>query len=116
MSEYKVLFHIDELNKWKILLANVSNLLAGMEHDALHIEVVANGEAVQYYDLNQELYANKNLMITLHKKGVKFVACNNALKSLGLEKERIIPLVEVVPSGVVEIVKRQSEGFVYIKP
>ena len=27
MLERKVIFHIDELNKWKLLLKNISNLL-----------------------------------------------------------------------------------------
>ena len=32
MEKYKVIFHIDEINKWKLLLANVSNLLTAMEN------------------------------------------------------------------------------------
>ena len=116
MSEYKVLFHIDEINKWKLLLTNVGNLIAGMDDENICIEVVANAAAVQYYDRNQDRDTDVDMIVVLAEKGVKFVACNNALKGFDIEKENLISFVEVVPSGIVEIVKRQSEGFSYIKP
>lgn len=74
MSEYKVIFHIDEINKWKLLLGNVSNLLNGMDKENLHIEVLANSEAVKYYDTKEDLDTYINTMESLNKKGVRFVA------------------------------------------
>lgn len=116
MSEYKVIFHIDEINKWKLLLGNVINLLNGVDNEKLYIEVLANSEAVKYYDTNQDLDADINAMESLNKKGIKFVACNNALMAYDIKKDNIIHFVDIVPAGVVELVKKQSEGYVYIKP
>ncbi|HPX93699.1 MAG TPA: DsrE family protein [Bacillota bacterium] len=103
----RVVFHIDELNKWPLALTNVKNLLA-VEKDAT-VEVVAYAEAVSYYvgdrDLPEDLLGR-----------VDFVACNNALRALQIETERLPAHVRVVPSGVVEIVHKQEEGYCYVRP
>jgi intracellular sulfur oxidation DsrE/DsrF family protein len=116
MSGYKVIFHIDEISKWKLLLGNVSNLLKGIDNEKLYIEVLANSEAVKYYDTNQDLDADISTMESLNKKSIKFVACNNALMAYDIKKDDIIHFVDIVPAGVVELVRKQSEGYVYIKP
>ncbi|HHY41379.1 MAG TPA: hypothetical protein GX514_00790, partial [Thermoanaerobacterales bacterium] len=41
---------------------------------------------------------------------------NNALAAHGIQKENIIEFVDVVPAGVLELVKKQNEGYAYIKP
>ncbi|WP_238883895.1 DsrE family protein [Clostridium sp. YIM B02551] len=115
MSEYKVIFHIDEINKWKLMLKNVSNLL-NVTNEKFYIEVLANSEAVKYYETNKELNADVNTMESLNKKGVKFIACNNALMAYDIKSDNIIEFVNIVPAGVVELVKKQSEGYAYIKP
>lgn len=116
MAEYKVIFHIDENNKWNLLLKNVSNLLNATDGEKVYIEVLANSEAVKYYDISQDLNTDIEIMENLYKKGVKFVACNNALTAHDIKKENIIEFVDVVPTGVLELVKKQNEGYAYIKP
>ena len=116
MNTYKVIFHIDELSKWQLLLANVRNLITAIDNKAITIEVLANSEAVKYYDPTQDLDADINTMKSLHAEGVKFVACNNAITAYGIEKDNIIGFVNIVPAGVLELVEKQSEGYAYIKP
>ena len=116
MPKYKVIFHIDEINKWKLLLGNVTNLLNGIGSKKLCVEVLANSEAVKYYDTSLGLAADINTMDELNKKGVRFVACNNALTSYDIKKDNIINFVNIVPAVVVELVEKQSEGYAYIKP
>lgn len=116
MSEYKVIFHIDEINKWKLLLVNVSNLLNAFDTENFYVEVLANSEAVKYYDITQNSNADINIMESLNRKGVKFVACNNALMANNIEKNSVVHFVDIVPAGVLELVVKQSEGYAYIKP
>ena len=42
--------------------------------------------------------------------------CANSLRQRGLAQDQLQGGLEVVPSGVVELVKRQQAGFAYIKP
>lgn len=115
MGEINVIFHIDELSKWKLVLKNVSNLLHGVDIDRSNIEVLANSEAVKFYlkrEPNTEIAALKDL----NSKGVRFVACNNALNSYSIRKEDLIDFIDIVPVGVLELVIKQKKGYAYIKP
>lgn len=117
MQEYKVIFHIDELSKWKLLLTNVSNLLDAVANKGFHVGVLANAEAVKYYDTTtQDLDADIKTMEVLNGRGIEFVACNNALMANHIEKDSIIHFISIVPVGVFELVEKQSEGYAYIKP
>lgn len=114
---YKVIFHINEIDKWKTVLGNVSNLLKDMGPEQVEVIVLANGESVRYYE--EEFIEEKEILSTfvdLAEMGVKFVACNNALSSRNMKKDNLQPFVEVVPAGVSELLKRQHEGYAYIKP
>lgn len=115
--DYKVIFHIDELNKWNLTLKNVSNLLDAIDGENFNIEVLANSEAVKEYILNKEVELNTmELMKNLSDRGIKFIACNNALKAFNIKQEDLINFVHIVPVGVLELVKKQTEGYGYIKP
>lgn len=112
--DIKVLFHVDECEKWELVLANCRNLLKAAGENRPEIEVVANSEAVK--GMVQSSDADADLMQQLAGAGVGFIACNNALTGLGIQKEQLLPFVRVVPAGVLELALRQSEGFAYIKP
>ena len=116
MGEIKVIFHVDELDKWKLSLKNVSNLLHAVDVEKCNIEVLANSEAVKFYIANVDLNSEITGMKELNSKGVKFVACNNALNSYSIKKEDLIECVDIVPVGVLELIKKQTEGYAYIKP
>ncbi|MGW8114915.1 DsrE family protein [Caproicibacterium sp. NSD3] len=112
-----VIFHIDEFQKWKLLLNNVKNLLLSYDNEPsnISVEVLANSEAVKGYIDNSDL-VDKNSLKVLSQKGVTFAACNNALLGMGLSKEEIFPFVKIVPVGVRELIDKQQEGYAYIKP
>lgn len=114
MEEYKVVFHVNELRKWKTTLANANNLLADLANEAVEVIVLANGEAVRYYEAESSETNGKNLE-ELSKKGVHFTACNNALKAQKLNKEVLFSYVNIVPAGITELVRKQQMGYAYIK-
>ena len=94
----KVVYHIDEMEKWDLLLANVRNMCAFYEAagHAATIEVVANA--------------------ALQEAGVLLAVCANALAANGVGADALVPSAHVVPAGVVELAQRQQEGYAYIKP
>lgn len=116
MNDYKVIFHIDEINKFKLLLANVNNLIQSMDHESIVIEVLVNSEAVKLFvsnDINKNDYTNVQNLIN---KGVIFCLCHNSLKSNKIESNSLIPNIQIVPTGVKELMIKQHEGYAYIKP
>jgi hypothetical protein len=48
--------------------------------------------------------------------GVKVVACVNTMTNMKLTKEDMLPNIGYVPAGVVELMKKQHEGYAYIRP
>ncbi len=50
------------------------------------------------------------------KAGVKVVACQNTMKAQKLTAADMLPTVGYVPAGVVELMKKQGEGYAYIRP
>ena len=110
-----VIFHIDEMEKWSLLLVNVHNLLNALEDKNFSFDVLANSEAVKFYTSlgTDPLY---NRMSELATAGVQFVACNNALTTLGIQKEQLPSYIRIVPAGVLELIEKQHQRYAYIKP
>ena len=115
MDRLKVIFHIDDVSNWGMLLGNVKNLLDQVNYEDIEIEVLSNGKSVRKYDRTTQ-NDDVELMRELSKKNVKFVACNNSLNSLELIEEDLYDYITVVPAGVLELIEKQREGFTYIKP
>lgn len=111
MYKLKVIFHIDEMEKWDLVLANAKNFYEGSEN--AEIAILANSEAVDGY-LKETKF--EDVLNMLYGWNVKLLACKNALNRCKIKEEDIIPFVEIVPAGVVELVKKQDQGFRYIKP
>ena len=107
---YKVLIHVDQIELWEKALGNCRNLIKGI--DQLDVEFVVNSKAVKGY-LDEQIL---NEIRPLKKSGVRFIACSTALKSFNIKKEQLDSIIETVPSGVVELVIKQTEGYSYIKP
>ena len=109
----KTVFHVDEMEKWNLALANINNYLNADLDEEVLIHLVAYAVAVNGYKLDSDLGER---IKELSKKGVVFKACNNALKANELEAKDIFKEVQIVPSGVVELTLLQKDGFAYIRP
>jgi len=46
---------------------------------------------------------------------VRFVACQNSMRMQHVELKDLLPKVEPVPSGIIEVVTKQEQGWAYIK-
>mgnify|MGYP000978061353 CR=1 FL=1 len=115
--EPKVIFHIDELPKWRLLLNNAANLAASYKGKVPGpaIEVVANSEAVKGY-LPEYSAAYFSDLEALAWQGIRFAACNHSMRGLNIAADQLPAFVTVVPAGVRELADRQMEGYAYLKP
>lgn len=115
MNEYRVIFHVDEMIKWKLVLANTQNLINALSNHSLTIEILANSEAVKYLIQDNLNVEDKDILNNL-SKNVTFSVCNNSLKSFNLDPNNVLDFVRVVPSGVAELTIKQHANYAYIKP
>ena len=94
-------------------LKNVTNILK--EAPDTQVEVVCHGAGIGLVEKARTDHAEA--VEALVKKGVKFVACENTMRQKSIRKEDLLPGVGTVPSGAVEVVrKQQKDGFAYFKP
>ncbi|MCM2465459.1 DsrE family protein [Methanoculleus oceani] len=107
----RVVIHLDERQKATLALRSAKNLitdLAGVE-----VEVVVHADGVEGLRAGGP---NTDLMGLLAGQGVRFLVCEQALRSRNLTPENFPGYVETVPSGIVELVVRQAEGWCYLRP
>lgn len=51
----------------------------------------------------------------LANRGITFVVCENSMKPRKLTKDHFPGFVGFVPAGIAEVIKKQEEGYSYIK-
>jgi hypothetical protein len=113
-----VVYHINENGSASALLANVRNHLAAVPDTRIH--VVSHGRGIDFLlkdarDASGEPYAAR--VKPLAAQGVHFKVCRNTLKGRGLGDDAVDSGATVVPSGVVEIARLQTEEkAAYLKP
>jgi intracellular sulfur oxidation DsrE/DsrF family protein len=114
-----VVYHVSEgLEQGKRAMGFVINHL---EADSeAHIAVLAHSEGIRCLFLgveNSQAAEFMSIVTELKGRGVQFVACGISLSKFRLGVSALIPGVEVVPAGVVELARLQAqEHYAYIKP
>lgn len=111
MTAFNVVFHIDELDKWPRVMANVNNLIKGLD-EPYDIRIVANGAAVKGY-LAAE-YASK--FVDLAALGVMLNICQNSMNGFEISASMLPNCITIVPAAVMTLARLQHQGFAYIKP
>ena len=112
-AQHKIIWEMSggDTAQQRVLFNQVNNVLA--EAPNTKIELVFHGFAV--YALLKDTGYFKPQVATLNKKGVVFAVCNNSLKKRNIAPASVIPEAIIVPVAILEIVKKQEEGWVYIK-
>ena len=100
-------------SRWNLVLNNVRNLQEDLGAANVAIEVVAYGPGIGMLKLDAVTNSRVSEAI---KAGVQVAACENTMRSQKLARSDMHPAVSYVPAGVVEIVKRQQEGWAYLRP
>lgn len=94
----------------RMLYRQVNNVLKAAPDTK--IEVVYHGQAI-YAVLSDTGHYKMELKEA--QKKVTMVACSNSLKNRGIDSSRLISNITIVPVAILEIAKKQSEGWSYIK-
>ena len=113
---YDLCLHIDsnEPAILKLVLKNAANYIKGLPGQRFQLVVVANGPAVTHFIRKNE--DSRAVAAPLQDQGLRILLCANALADNNIDHAQIWPGCDVVPAGLVEIVRLQREGFAYIKP
>ena len=99
--------------KWALALNNAKNVQQELGAGKVDIEIVAYGPGIGMLKAEAPV-ANRISEAT--QAGIKVVACENTMTVQKLTKADMHAAIGYAPSGVVEIMSRQSEGYAYVRP
>lgn len=106
----KVVVQVSDLNSVPQALKSCRNLLSEVP-DAV-VEIVFHQTAIN------ALVKGKGFDDEIRgfvERGVVIAACRNSMRDRGIRIEDLVDGVTVVNSGVAEIVKKESEGWLYLR-
>lgn len=99
--------------KWNLALNNANNIQKDLGKDNVELEIVAFGPGIGMLKADSEV---GNRVAEAVDAGVKVMACQNTMRKMKLNKDDMLSSVGYAPSGVVEILKKQREGYAYLRP
>lgn len=113
-SEYKIVFELtsDDKKNWETLLNNLENVRKELGPKT-QMEVVAHGNGIAF--LLKKTDFQKDRMQKLTKEGIKFLGCENTMKRKKIKSDELYDFTRTVPAGLAEIIRKQKEGWAYIK-
>jgi intracellular sulfur oxidation DsrE/DsrF family protein len=116
-GQLRVVFHVTSSDGAGAALRTLGNHLRA-EPDA-RIVVVAHNEGVDFLLAGARDESGRPFEDTIReyrRQGVEFRICHNTLSRRGIANAKVIPEVNVVPSGIAEIGRLQRrEGYVYMR-
>ena len=119
----KVVYHLngpagEDGKGYAAALNNIRNHLEAVGKDNIDLRVVLHGDGVELLQRAAADQALQGTVIDLRNQGVRFLVCNNTLTGRHIAADSLFEVQpeDIVPSGVAELAKLQTEGFAYIKP
>ena len=103
----------DSQKTWNQALNVAKNMQSAYGKDKVDIEVVVFGMGAGMLKLESPL---GNRIDEALGSGVKVLMCENTMKGQKLTKDDMQPKIGFVPSGAVEIVERQKQGWGTLRP
>lgn len=111
----KIVFQVSDNDpvKWSLALNNAQNVQADLGADTVDQEIVVYGPGISMLKTDSPVAQR---IASAMKNGVKVVACEVTLKAQKLTHADMLPDIGYVPAGVVELMKKQQQGYAYIRP
>ena len=120
---HKVAIHVDENDpaRMNMALNNIANLKSFYDsiEEKVEIELVAYGPGLHMLLADTSPVKDRISVMALEIETLTFTACGNTHKGMSRKTGKELALLEeatMVPSGVVQLITLQEEGFSYIRP
>jgi uncharacterized protein len=115
-KKHRLLFQVSDNDpaRWNLVLNNAKNAqddVGGAQN--VDIEIVAYGPGIYMVKADSPVGSRIDDAV---KSGIKVVGCENTMKAFKLDKAEMRSTIGYVPAAVTEIMKKQEEGWPYIRP
>ncbi len=98
--------------RWNMILNNIINLREGVGSEGAEIELVAYGPGIAMLKADSPVKAR---IADALKSGVVINGCQNTMTGMKLVPADMLPDITYVPAGVIEVMRKQQQGWAYIR-
>lgn len=98
--------------RWNMVLNNIKNVQSELGKN-VEIELVAYGPGIGILKFDAP---TSGRIADAVKSGVKVVACENTMTVQNISKKDMHPDIDYVSAGAVEIMRKQLQGWAYLRP
>lgn len=111
----RVVFQVSDNDpaKWNLALNNARNVQADLGKDNVDVEIVAYGPGLGMLKADSKVAGR---LAQALDNSVGLMACENTMRNTKTTKADMYNGLSYVDAGVVHIMKRQREGWNYIRP
>jgi uncharacterized protein len=119
----RVVYHVGDEGgpdhaQWRVALGNMRNHLNALGGANLDLACLLNATGIRLLLAAAEDPELGRQVAALRARGARFLVCGNSMRGQKLAREALFQVSEtdIVPAGVVELVRLQQQGFGYIRP
>ena len=114
-AKHRVIFQVSDNDpaRWNLALNNARNVQADLGAQNVQIEIVAYGPGIEM--LKAESKVAGGLAGALDSS-VGLIACENTMQNTKVTRDDMYAGISYMQAGVTHIMKRQQEGWAYIRP
>jgi len=114
-AKQKVIFQVSDADpaKWNLALNNAKNVQAELGKDNVQIEIVAYGPGLAMLKADSKV---EGRLAQALDDSVGLIACENTMTNTKTTRADMYNGISYVTAGVTHLMKRQREGWAYIRP
>jgi uncharacterized protein len=107
--------HDNDLETVNHNIGTIYNILKEYPSESLKVAVVLYGKGMRVIkkDYDEETL---NRIKSLMEYDVEFIGCKNTMESMNWTQKDFIDGIEYVQAGIVEVIERQTSGYVGVTP
>ena len=114
-AKQKVIFQVSDADpaKWNLTLNNARNVQTELGKENVLIEIVAYGPGLGMFKAESKVDAR---LAQALDDNVGLIACENTMDNTKTTKADMYSGISYVPAGVTHLMRRQHEGWAYVRP
>lgn len=114
-ERYRVVLQVSDADpaKWNLALNNARNVQEDLGKGNVDIEIVAYGPGLGMLKSDSKV---ADRLAQALDSNIGLMACENTMRNTKVQKSDMYGGISYVDAGVVHIMKRQREGWSYVRP
>ena len=114
-SRNRVVLQVSDADpaKWNLALNNANNIQHDLGKDNVDIEIVAYGPGLGMLKADSKVAPR---LAQALDSSIGLMACENTMRNTKTTRDQMYGGISYVDAGVVHIMKRQREGWAYVRP